>query len=134
MRGKRWEGKGRGKRCKSREKEHSLTVGEGMGIVAGILSTLGFKYLTPLLNNKFGLQDICGIHNLHAMVREETSERQGEREWNRHLIVSSSSYSLVCLVPFCPSSPLGSSITRRACMKREEKREREKRAERNANK
>jgi len=39
----------------------------GMGIIAGIISTLGFKYLTPLLNNKLNLQDICGIHNLHAM-------------------------------------------------------------------
>jgi len=39
----------------------------GCGLYAGILSTLGFRFLTPRLNNWFGLQDICGIHNLHGM-------------------------------------------------------------------
>jgi len=39
----------------------------GCGLYAGILSTLGFRFLTPKLNNWFGFQDICGIHNLHGM-------------------------------------------------------------------
>jgi len=39
----------------------------GMGMLAGVISTLGFAYLTPLLNNKLRIQDICGINNLHGM-------------------------------------------------------------------
>lgn len=38
-----------------------------IGGIAGIVSTLGFKYLSPFLNKKFRLDDTCGIHNLHAM-------------------------------------------------------------------
>uniref|UniRef100_A0A8C2ZV77 Ammonium transporter Rh type A n=1 Tax=Cyclopterus lumpus TaxID=8103 RepID=A0A8C2ZV77_CYCLU len=38
-----------------------------IGLVAGIVSTLGFKYLTPILASKLGIQDTCGVHNLHGM-------------------------------------------------------------------
>uniref|UniRef100_A0A7S3VS73 Ammonium transporter AmtB-like domain-containing protein n=1 Tax=Dunaliella tertiolecta TaxID=3047 RepID=A0A7S3VS73_DUNTE len=38
-----------------------------VGMAAGALSTLGFEYLTPALNNKIGLRDTCGIHNLHGL-------------------------------------------------------------------
>jgi ammonium transporter Rh len=38
-----------------------------VGILAGILSTCGYAYLTPLLQRKIGLHDTCGIHNLHGM-------------------------------------------------------------------
>nr|XP_033776503.1 ammonium transporter Rh type C [Geotrypetes seraphini] len=37
-----------------------------VGFIVGIVSTLGFKYLTPLLL-KIRLHDTCGIHNLHGM-------------------------------------------------------------------
>ncbi|XP_030045553.1 ammonium transporter Rh type C [Microcaecilia unicolor] len=37
-----------------------------VGFIVGIISTLGFKYLTPLLA-KIRLHDTCGIHNLHGM-------------------------------------------------------------------
>ncbi len=37
-----------------------------VGLAAGGLSTLGFKYLTPILDTKLGLRDTCGIHNLHG--------------------------------------------------------------------
>ena len=37
-----------------------------IGSVAGILSTLGFSILTPLLK-KFYLHDTCGVNNLHGM-------------------------------------------------------------------
>lgn len=33
------------------------------------MSVLGYQYLTPFLTRKFKMQDICGIHNLHGMVR-----------------------------------------------------------------
>eukprot|EP01114_Cavostelium_apophysatum_P008484 TRINITY_DN2100_c0_g1_i3.p1 TRINITY_DN2100_c0_g1~~TRINITY_DN2100_c0_g1_i3.p1 ORF type:complete len:515 (+),score=113.67 TRINITY_DN2100_c0_g1_i3:165-1709(+) len=37
------------------------------GFVVGIISVLGYKYLTPFLSRKFNIQDICGINNLHGM-------------------------------------------------------------------
>ncbi|CAF91963.1 unnamed protein product, partial [Tetraodon nigroviridis] len=38
-----------------------------IGLVAGTVSTLGFKYLTPILASSLGVQDTCGVHNLHGM-------------------------------------------------------------------
>ncbi|RVE55726.1 hypothetical protein OJAV_G00228930 [Oryzias javanicus] len=38
-----------------------------IGVVAGIISTLGFKYLSPVLASNLGIQDTCGVHNLHGM-------------------------------------------------------------------
>lgn len=39
----------------------------GMGFGSGLLSCIGYHYLTPILNNKFRIQDVCGVHNLHGM-------------------------------------------------------------------
>lgn len=38
-----------------------------VGLAAGTLSVLGYKYLTPYLDRTIGLGDTCGIHNLHGM-------------------------------------------------------------------
>uniref|UniRef100_A0A803SLW9 Ammonium transporter Rh type A n=1 Tax=Anolis carolinensis TaxID=28377 RepID=A0A803SLW9_ANOCA len=38
-----------------------------IGSIAGIISVLGFKYLTPLFASKLNIQDTCGIHNLHGI-------------------------------------------------------------------
>lgn len=38
-----------------------------VGFICGIVSTLGFKYLSPFLSSHLGLHDTCGIHNLHGM-------------------------------------------------------------------
>lgn len=38
-----------------------------IGFVAGIISTLGFKFLSPILASNLGIQDTCGVHNLHGM-------------------------------------------------------------------
>nr|AAY41908.1 Rh type C glycoprotein-like protein [Ciona savignyi] len=38
-----------------------------IGSAAAIVSTLGFKYLQPLLQRTIKLHDTCGVHNLHGM-------------------------------------------------------------------
>ncbi|XP_078069056.1 ammonium transporter Rh type A-like [Mustelus asterias] len=38
-----------------------------IGFIAGIISTVGFKYLTPLFASKLNIHDTCGVHNLHGM-------------------------------------------------------------------
>ncbi|KAF6735576.1 Ammonium transporter Rh type C 1 [Oryzias melastigma] len=38
-----------------------------VGFCCGILSTLGYVYITPFLEKHMKIQDTCGIHNLHAM-------------------------------------------------------------------
>uniref|UniRef100_A0A673N3Z8 Ammonium transporter Rh type B-like n=1 Tax=Sinocyclocheilus rhinocerous TaxID=307959 RepID=A0A673N3Z8_9TELE len=38
-----------------------------VGFLAGTISVLGYKYLTPVLESKLKIQDTCGIHNLHGM-------------------------------------------------------------------
>nr|BAG60816.1 unnamed protein product [Homo sapiens] len=38
-----------------------------IGFVCGIISTLGFVYLTPFLESRLHIQDTCGINNLHGI-------------------------------------------------------------------
>jgi len=38
-----------------------------IGIAAGLLSTVGYHRIQPYLEERWGLHDTCGIHNLHAM-------------------------------------------------------------------
>ncbi|XP_029001108.1 rh family, C glycoprotein a [Betta splendens] len=38
-----------------------------VGFFCGIISTLGFAYVTPFLEKRLKLQDTCGVHNLHAV-------------------------------------------------------------------
>ena len=38
-----------------------------VGSVAGLVSTFGFHYIQPFLEESIGLHDSCGIHNLHGM-------------------------------------------------------------------
>ncbi|XP_067357496.1 ammonium transporter Rh type C-like 2 isoform X1 [Channa argus] len=38
-----------------------------VGFCCGIISTLGYVFLTPLLEKHLKIHDTCGIHNLHAM-------------------------------------------------------------------
>ncbi|KAI8462720.1 MAG: Rh-like protein/ammonium transporter [Monoraphidium minutum] len=38
-----------------------------VGAAAGVLSTAGFAFLSPLLERSVGLGDTCGVHNLHGM-------------------------------------------------------------------
>jgi len=39
----------------------------GCGWIAGFCSVFGYEKLSPFLNNKLGIQDICGVHNLHGI-------------------------------------------------------------------
>ncbi|XP_032367321.1 ammonium transporter Rh type B [Etheostoma spectabile] len=38
-----------------------------VGFLAGVISVLGYKYLSPILEGKLKVQDTCGVHNLHGM-------------------------------------------------------------------
>ncbi|NXJ13793.1 RHAG protein, partial [Odontophorus gujanensis] len=38
-----------------------------IGSIAGIISVLGFHFLTPVLASKLRIQDTCGVHNLHGL-------------------------------------------------------------------
>ena len=48
-----------------------LVVGPGgavlVGSIAGTLSVTGYHYLQPWLQDKLGLHDVCGVHNLHGL-------------------------------------------------------------------
>jgi ammonium transporter Rh len=41
----------------------ALTV----GAIAGILSVVGYVYISPVLEGKLKIHDTCGVHNLHGM-------------------------------------------------------------------
>ena len=38
-----------------------------VGLAAGALSVVGYRFITPALEKSVGLRDTCGIHNLHGM-------------------------------------------------------------------
>ncbi|XP_020720005.1 ammonium transporter Rh type A isoform X2 [Bombus terrestris] len=38
-----------------------------IGGLAGVLSVLGYKYLTPLIRKYLRIHDTCGVHNLHGI-------------------------------------------------------------------
>lgn len=38
-----------------------------IGCCAGVLSVVGYVYVSPYLENRFHVHDTCGVHNLHGM-------------------------------------------------------------------
>ncbi|KAM6426597.1 ammonium transporter Rh type C isoform 1-T1 [Liasis olivaceus] len=38
-----------------------------VGFICGIVTTIGYVFITPFLYTKLRIQDTCGIHNLHGM-------------------------------------------------------------------
>ncbi|XP_062394822.1 ammonium transporter Rh type B [Sardina pilchardus] len=38
-----------------------------VGFLAGVISVLGYRFLSPLMESKLKIQDTCGVHNLHGM-------------------------------------------------------------------
>ncbi|NWU72593.1 RHBGB protein, partial [Pterocles burchelli] len=37
------------------------------GFLAGLISSLGFRFLTPVLRSRLKTQDTCGVHNVHGL-------------------------------------------------------------------
>ncbi|NXW86711.1 RHBGB protein, partial [Alopecoenas beccarii] len=37
------------------------------GFLAGLISLLGFRFLTPVLRSRLKIQDTCGVHNVHGV-------------------------------------------------------------------
>ena len=38
-----------------------------IGFLAGFVSVIGYKYISPNMDHWFYLQDTCGVHNLHGL-------------------------------------------------------------------
>ena len=38
-----------------------------LGVLAGSISTFGYAYVTPWLEDNFKIYDTCGVHNLHGL-------------------------------------------------------------------
>lgn len=38
-----------------------------IGLFAGFISVIGYKYISPFINKQFGIDDTCGVHNLHGL-------------------------------------------------------------------
>ena len=66
-----------------------------IGSFAGLVSVLGFRYLTPALK-KIYLHDTCGVHNLHGMPGVISAIARYEAHLP-HLVLSS--------IPKCPLNP-----------------------------
>ena len=64
----------------------------GIGIFAGILSTIGYIHIQPALEATANLRDTCGVHNLHGMPGILGGLVGGQTSGNLHLHLLHSVY------------------------------------------
>ena len=79
-----------------------------LGGITGIISSLGFIFLSPLLQRKFGLHDTCGVLNLHGIpgviggvvsaILAFISNTNGYYPWGHQTAAANGGYQLAALV------------------------------------
>jgi len=74
------------------------------GCLGGFISTIGYIFIQPFLEEKFGLHDACGINNLHGM----TGIIAGIGSALCAMFIDESKYNDLVPSPYGEGSPLGS--------------------------
>jgi len=86
-----------------------------IGGIAGVLSTLSFKYLAPFLAEKCNLLDTCGVHNIHgvssvfggllSVLFAGMATTEEYDQYNVHALTDSTKSSLLLVFPR-PEDPM----------------------------
>ncbi|XP_075233073.1 rhesus blood group-associated glycoprotein Rh50 isoform X2 [Lycorma delicatula] len=77
-----------------------------VGVLAGTVSVVGYRYITPFLLKKFKLYDTCGINNLHGMPGILAGITGAIAAW----LASEKEYGLSLYLQFPARAPIKDSI------------------------